>query len=176
MGVKTKIKETKKKSKDPKVKDLNEVNKVSEQAGPKVVTEYYDPKNGPSKQALETSFDMLDLIKAVYDKLINHERARQGDAFDLNKFVFEFARNIPAILRTNYPELDSIYLSKINLTNEQKLMVFSYMNTCSCIPLAILLTEWYQTVHPEQFEEPDSKGVFTECSSICDKKSKQVVN
>ena len=122
-----------------------------------------------------TSFEMLDLLKAAYEKLINHERARQGDAFDLNKFVFEFARNIPAILKTNYPELDTIYLSKINLTDEQKLMVFSYMNTCSCIPLAILLTEWYQTVHPEQFEEPDSESV-SNVASTDSKKSKQVVN
>lgn len=175
MGVKTKIKETKKKTKAPKVKDLNEVKKVSEQAGPKVVTEYYDPEKGPSQQALKTSFDMLDLLKAAYDKLINHERARQGDAFDLNKFVFEFARNVPAILKTNYPELEPLYLGNLNLTNEQKSMVFSYMNTCSCIPMAILLTEWYQTVHPEQFEEPDSEGVFTTVSTD-GKKSNQVVN
>jgi len=161
----------KKKIKKPSLK-VDGIQKLSDNT----TIERYDGDKGPSKEALETAFHTIDFLKSAFEKILAHERQQQGDKFDLHKFVFDFASNIVNLVKHEYPEIEDAYLGHLKLTKEARIYIISFMNTCSCLPLSILLTEWYQTMHPEEFEEPDADGIFEKCAPISKSDNKQIVN
>jgi len=151
-----------KKNKAHEIKDLNEVKPVSKTVD--CTTEKYDPDKGPSSSAFKTSEEMLFMLKNAFKAIFEKEREKED--FSEDKFIFEFARNIPGILKLRYPEIEDIYVKPAELSEKQKILTNSFMNTCCGIPLSMMLMEWYNTEYPEKL----SKGY------VPDKINGQTVN